>query len=185
MGYEYIHINSADRKDYERDSHMTIHLSNPIQRAHSVKVMSFSCANEFYNVGHGFEVNIVVYKFDEMGVIEEDNPIEINFGLEADLYTIAEMCLLLNDVLTTAVQAVLPNCTMQFVILSNSKVSLQIVQIKDELTDIVEPLRVVVVFPTVLNFYASIIHRLRNSQEPRSQTSQRIPSPSFERTMKV
>ena len=173
MGYEYIHINSAHRKDYETTSQMTIHLSNPIQRAHSVKVMSFSCANEFYNIGNGYVVSIVAYRFGAMGVIVGDDPIRIEVGLDPGLYTVEEMCEFLNEELTPAVRAVLPNCTMQFIVMAGSKVSLQIVQIKAEGTENIEPLRVVLFYPTDIgNFYTSIIHRLGFS---RTQVASQMP----------
>ena len=48
--YEYIYVDSKHAKDHETDSEMTVNLSHPIMNARSVKLISFSSPNEFFNV---------------------------------------------------------------------------------------------------------------------------------------
>ena len=50
MGFEYILVDSKHRKEHETDSKMKVHLSAPIHHAKSVRLVSFSCLNEFFDV---------------------------------------------------------------------------------------------------------------------------------------
>ena len=160
MGYEYIHINSADRKNHETSSRMTIQLSKPIYNAHTVKVMSFTCANEFFNVSEGNnQLSIIVYPF-EMGIVVEV-PEFVTIQIPPGLYTIAELCEILNANISTITLMQLPNTEFKFSQIEN-KVQLEITQLPDPLQEgRVESIRAVIYYQKHdPNFYTSILHRL-------------------------
>ena len=50
MCFEYILVDSKHRKEHETDSEIDVHLSAPIHHAKSVKLVSFGCPNDFFNV---------------------------------------------------------------------------------------------------------------------------------------
>ena len=86
MGIEYIHIDSRNRSADEFSSKTQINLSNPITKAVSVEVSSFSVANELYNVVEGNNT---------LQIITQDNAssaISISkYTVNSNFYTIDDM----------------------------------------------------------------------------------------------
>ena len=158
MGYTYVHINSSDRKPHETSSKMTIHLSNPIHKAHTVKVMSFSCANEFYNIIDGNnEIIILIYEI--AGGVIAVNPTIVALAIPPGLYT--------TDELMNEFEAALAdydedtrNVNVAFEVLASNKIQLQFVSAQNQ------PRRVVLFYEQYNpNFYTSVVHRMGFSRE--------------------
>lgn len=63
MGCEYISISSAFQAHHEDDSKIHVQLSRPIQYAKSVRLVSFSTSNEFFNIeaGNNIMMSFVYY----------------------------------------------------------------------------------------------------------------------------
>ena len=100
MGKTYVHINSADRKPHETSSKMTVHLSDPIQKAVSVKMVSFTTPNEFFNIIKGNNIfQIKIQDFSDATVAEEVFPIDLDFVLPPGIYTTSEIVDRINSAL--------------------------------------------------------------------------------------
>ena len=159
MGYHYIHIDSKDRKEYESSSKMTIHLSNPIHKAKSVRVQSFSCANEFYNVLEGNNYFIFLIYTISGGVVNTD-PTVITLVLEPDLYTISDMVDTLQDAINEFTSAELESVTISFTLLADNKVQIVCTSAQNL------PRRVTLFYAgNDDKFYSSIIYRLGFSRQ--------------------
>ena len=159
MGYHYVHIDSRHRKEYETGSKMTVHLSEPIHRAKSVRVQSFSCANEFFNVQEGNNYFIMLIHTVSGGVVNTD-PIIITLALEPDLYTISDMVDTLQDAVDEYTSAELESVTVTFTLLADNKVQIVCNSAQNL------PRRVVLYYAgNDPKFYSSVVHRLGFSRQ--------------------
>ena len=62
MGVKYVSVDSMDRRAHENTSRIHVELSEPIEHATSVEVVSFSTANEFFNVVEDYNLfRIIIY----------------------------------------------------------------------------------------------------------------------------
>jgi hypothetical protein len=92
MGIEYVHINSTDRMPHERSSKMHVHLSSPIQRAVSVKVVNFSIGNEFFNVMEdNNSLSIVIQDLTFSAVGDRGVISELSISVPAGIYTTEQL----------------------------------------------------------------------------------------------
>jgi hypothetical protein len=88
MGVIYLHIDSKDRMQHETTSKMLVRLSTPIQKATSVKLVSFSTANELYNIDEGnnvLTIHIQDFTVPIFNAIVE--PLAIVIRVPAGVYT--------------------------------------------------------------------------------------------------
>ena len=161
MGRQYVHISSRDRKLHERTSEMHIQLSNPIFNATEVKMVSFSTANDIYNVSAGN--NAVTFNlYTVAGGLVNDAAYAFQLHVPPGLYTVNDLVDTLNR--ATSLQILpLDVTTLVFSISPDTqRVSLTV----RSTTDIMATL----VYPRVRGFYGSVLHRLGFSREQISPT---------------
>jgi hypothetical protein len=152
MGYEYVYVDSKDRKYHEEKSEITVTMSQPILHAKSVKVVSFSVPNEFYNVIDGnnsFSARVYNVNNNTKSAIK-------NYVLGAGLYSLIDMVTALNalfqaDKLTEGGT----NTTLTLNLLASGKVSLNIVG-----DGVNTHKRAILYYPRNGQFQNSIAHRL-------------------------
>ena len=124
MGYEYVYVDSKDRKYHETKSEIEVTLSEPILHPKSVRLVSMSVANEFHNVidsNQSFSVRL--YNVAN----NTKTPIK-NYVIPAGLYSLLELITTLNssfqdDKVTDGAA----ETTLTLTLLANGKVSLNIV----------------------------------------------------------
>ena len=157
MGFEYVYIDSKDRKYHETKSEMLVNLTQPIHHAKSVRVVSFSAANEFHNVIDGntsFSVQVHNLNTNQKSAIK-------NYVLGAGLYSLTDMITALNALFVAdPVVEGTSNTTLTLTLLASGKVSLQIVGDGTN-TD----KRAILYYPRNGQFSNSIVHRLGFSRE--------------------
>ena len=99
MGKTYIHLSSRDRRPHETSSEIRVRLSQPIHKAKEVKVVSFTTANEFYNISEGNNAaTLNIYVRDEYGVSQIHE--EYDILIPAGIYTTAELVSRMNQAIT-------------------------------------------------------------------------------------
>ncbi len=152
MGFEYVYVDSKDRKYHENKSSMLVNLSEPIMHPKSVRVVSFSVPNEFYNVIDGnTSFSARVYNVNT----NNKSPIK-NYVLGAGLYSLTEMITALNALFQTdKIVEGGSNTTLTLTLLANGKVSLNIV---GDGTNTHK--RAILYYPRDGQFQNSIAHRL-------------------------
>ena len=92
MGYEYIYIDSKDRKYHETKSQIEVTLSEPILHPKSVRLISLSVANEFHNVvSENQSFSVRLYNVAN----NTKTPIK-NYVIPAGLYSLVELITTLN-----------------------------------------------------------------------------------------
>ena len=151
MGRQYLHISSRDRKIHERTSEMRIELSAPIHHATEVKMVSFSTANEIYNVVNG--INSVMFNFYPIvgGVIAEV-AVAYTISIPVGIYTVADLVSSLNSAVSATILP-LDVTNVLFEISPETKRVMLTIQ-SDSI------MLATVLFPNVDTFYTSILHRL-------------------------
>lgn len=157
MGVEFVYIDSKHRKYHETKSEIEINLTSPINHAKSVKVVSFSTANEFHNVIDGNTTfSVRLYNV----ATNNKSPIK-NYVLPSGLYSLQEMIDQLN-VLFQADKLVegSSNTTLTLNLLANGKVSLLIVG-----DGVNTHKRCILYYPRNNTFSKSIAHRLGFSRQ--------------------
>ena len=152
MGFEYVYVDSKDRKYHENKSQITVTLSQPILHAKSVRLSSFSAANEFHNVVDGnTSFSARVYNVNT----NNKSPIK-NYVLGAGLYSLTEMITALNALFQAdKIVEGGSNTTLTLTLLANGKVSLNIVG-----DGVNTHKRAILYYPRNGQFQNSIAHRL-------------------------
>ena len=152
MGFEYVYVDSKDRKYHETKSEMLVNLTHPIHHCKNVRLVSFSCANEFHNVIDGntsFSVQVHNLQTNQRTAI-------INYVLGAGFYSLTEMITQLNALfLANPISEATTTTTLTLTLLANGKVSLQILGSGTN-TD----KRATLYYPRNGQFQNSIAHRL-------------------------
>lgn len=116
MGFTYVHIDSSRRQPHESDSSINVQLSEPIQRARSVRMVSCSVPNEFFNVTlDNREMEFLIYPYDG-GVVQPGDAgmVSINIALDVGLYKIPDLIPKINDALAAYTDAERLNVEMSF-----------------------------------------------------------------------
>lgn len=152
MGFEYVFVDSKDRKYHENQSLITVTLSEPILHPKSVRLSSFSVPNEFYNVIDGnTSFSARVYN------VNTNNKSNIkNYVLGAGLFSLTEMIEGLNALfLADPIVEGGSNTTLTLTLLANGRVSLNIVG-----DGVNTHKRAILYYPRNGQFQNSIAHRL-------------------------
>lgn len=152
MGVEYVYIDSKHRKYHENKSEIEVRMTSPIFHAKSVKLISFSCANEFHNVIDGnTSFSARVYNVNT----NNKSPIK-NYVLSAGLYSLTELITALNALFVAdPIVEGGNNTTLSLTLLANGKVSLQITG-----NGVGVYKRTILYYPRNTAFNKSIAHRL-------------------------
>jgi hypothetical protein len=152
MGFEYVYVDSKDRKYHENKSEILVNLTQPLHHAKSVRVVAFSAPNEFYNVIDGnTSFSARVYN-----VVNNQKSAIKNYVLGAGLYSLSEMITALNALfLADPIVQGSSNTTLTLTLLANGKTSLQIVG-----DGVNTHKRAILYYPRNGQFSNSIVHRL-------------------------
>jgi hypothetical protein len=162
MGYEYVSVDSMNRRAHERTSRILVQLSEPIQHATSVEVVSFSTANEFFNVFEGY--NTMHFEVYSPFVVSPENR-SVFLTVDPGLYTGAELVAALNA--RALVAAVHPttgtNVTISFSLDETGRVAIKV--------STPSASRRVVIYQAGKNYNKSIPYRLGFSRTQTVRTN--------------
>jgi hypothetical protein len=162
MGYEYVLINSRHRKPHETTSSMNVQLSNPIHKALDVKVMSFSCANEFYNIQEGNNsLQFVIYPVTSLNGFGMLTPHLTTIEVSPGLYTVDELVAAITADLSEYESPIgFQIVDIAVTLLANNRVQVQCVSTEGLAPAPISYARVVLYHPFGDDFYTSVSHRL-------------------------
>ena len=150
--YEYVYVDSKDRKYHEDKSEILVNLSKPIMHPKSVRLVSFSVPNEFYNVIDGntsFSARVYNVNNNTKSAIK-------NYVLAAGLYSLVDMITALNALFQSdKITEGGTNTTLTLNLLASGKVSLNIVG-----DGVNTHKRAILYYPRDNQFNNSIVHRL-------------------------
>ena len=151
MGYEYILVDSKHRKEHETDSKIEVQLSAPIHHAKSVKLVSFSCPNEFFNVtdlNNTFQ--LISYNCSK-NTRASPRTVTVTPGL----YSISELITVINDDLSAAYSST----GISLSLLANNKVQMVATSASSSIK------RLILFHKKNTHFFKSIAYRLGFSRK--------------------
>jgi hypothetical protein len=172
MGVTYVHIDSKDRMHHETTSKMLVRLSTPIQKATSVKLVSFSTANELYTVDEGN--NVLTINIQNLTSSSELNeriePLEIVIRIPAGIYTTERLITVINSLITDTypTAADRDHLDISFELLTDDSNRVSIVTRPTEDQPVNTLQRVTLYYPGIGEappFGTSVIHRLGFSRQ--------------------
>jgi hypothetical protein len=146
MPYTYLSIDSRHAQYHETASEMTVHLSAPILHAKSVRLVSFSQANEYYNIYSG--ANTLTFKAYRL----TDNVSEtLTITVPPGLYSISDLVTFINNQTPTFF-----SISLSFAQLAGGKVTITA-------TSATSPAKRMILFHP--RFYNSLAYRLGFARE--------------------